>query len=258
MERLGEVFILEDNWRRVLPTRFESEAFLREINSYSLYLLQERILKIFLELVRNETTKLDMKNLIYFLDAIDGSKALQEIRHNAVSTMQFPTTPKKIFDVNFGFGHSAVQLTSIFPKSEIYSINLNPLLKDPYEYTIMRNQKPLLKSISRYPSEILNQIMKDKVDLIFASNPLGVMEFNVERIYSIINQVSNEKTKMISDMPFKDEPQNTLLPEWLGLCVEGLGNYIHYDTYKILLAQYGFELAPRTNNSNVLHASFIE
>ena len=100
--------------------------------------------------------------------------------------------------------------------------------------------------------------MKEKADLIFIFNPLGLQEFDTARIYGIANQVAAKKTKMISVMPFKDEPKNTLIPEWLGLCVEGLGNYIQYDTYKILLSQYGFELAPRSNGSNVLHASFIE
>jgi len=258
LERRGEVFILEDNWRRVLPAKINSQDALREIKSYPIYLLQERIVKHFLELVRNETTKIDMKTLIYFLDAIDGSKGLQDLAHDAVSTMQFPNKPKRILDMNYGLGYSAIQLASIFPKTEIYSINLNPLLKDAYEYTILRHQKSNISSTSRYPSDILNQVMKEKVDMIFSFNPLGLKDYDEARVFGIANQVSNEKTKMISVVPFRDEPKNTLIPEWLGLCVDGFGNYIQYDTYKILLAQYGFELAPRSNSSNVLHSRFIE
>lgn len=258
LERRGEVFILEDNWRRVLPAKINSQEALREINSYPIYLLQERIIKMFLELVRNETVQIEMKNLIYYLDTIDGSKALQELSHEAISTMEFPNKPNAILDLNYGLGYSAIQLANIFPKSEIYSINLNPLLKDAYEFTILRHQKTNLKSVSHYPSDILNQIMKDKVDLIFAFNPLGLKDYDEARIYGIANQVSNEKTNMISVMPYRDEPKNTIIPEWLGLCVDGFGNYILYDTYKILLAQYGFELAPRNNTSNVMHAKFVE
>jgi len=258
LERRGEVFILEDNWRRVLPAKVNSQQELRDINSYPIYLLQERIIKHFLELVRNETVKIEMKNLIYYLDTIDGSKGLQELRHEAISTMDLPNKPKSILDLNYGLGYSAIQLANIFPKTNIYSINLNPLLKDAYEFTILRHQKSNLKSVSRYPSDVLNQIMKDKVDMIFAFNPLGLKDHDVARMYGIANQVSNEKTKMLSVVSFKDEPKNTIIPEWLGLCVEGFGNYIQYDTYKILLSQYGFELAPRKNTSNVLHARFVE
>ena len=91
------------------------------------------------------------------------------------------------------------------------SINLNPLLKDAYEFTILRHQKPHLKSVSRYPTDVLNQILKDKVDLVFVFNPLGLNDYDVARVYGIANQVSNEKTRMISVMPFKDEPKNTKL-----------------------------------------------
>ncbi|MHA1243238.1 MAG: hypothetical protein ACTSP7_01575 [Candidatus Heimdallarchaeota archaeon] len=258
LERRGEVFILEDNWRRVLPAKINSQNALREINSYPIYLLQERIIKNFLELVRNETVKIDLKTLIYFLDTIDSSKALQELSHEAVSTMNFHIKPKSILDLNYGLGYSAIQLATIFPKTDIYSINLNPLLKDAYEFTILRHQKPNLKSVSRYPTDVLNQIMREKVDMIFAFNPLGLKDHDVAQVYGIANQVSNDKTRMISVMPFRDEPKNTIIPEWLGLCVEGLGNYIQYDTYKILLSQYGFELAPRENTSNVMHAKFVE
>ena len=87
IERRGEVFVLESEWKRFIPTKLTSQNKLREIGSIQIYLLQQIIAKKFLEIIRNETQKIELEELIYYIDVIDGSKGLDELRSDMISNL---------------------------------------------------------------------------------------------------------------------------------------------------------------------------
>lgn len=251
-ERRGEVFVLADKWRRVLPAKATSRAYLREHGANQLYLFHEYLAKYFLEIIRNETEKVDLAKLVYFIDTIDGSRSLHSLRSEAISQLEFNGTPKKILDISFGMGYSAIQLASVFQDSEVYSLQLNTALKEPYEYTIKSYEKRNLECSIMYPSEMLNNIIKDKVDLIFGFNPLGFSMPNLERVLNIASQVSKDGTKLLLYVPYTDEPRNTLISEWLGLCIDGINEYANFDTIRAALTKYNFELTKKSLNSRYI------
>ncbi|MBK5114408.1 MAG: hypothetical protein KGD59_15235 [Candidatus Heimdallarchaeota archaeon] len=251
-ERRGVVFVLADKWRRVLPAKATSRDYLREQGANQLFLFQEYLAKSFLEIIRNETEKIDLAKLVYFIDTIDGSRSLHSLRSEAISQLEFSGTPKKILDINYGFGYSAIQLASVFQESEVYSLQLNTALKEPFEYTIKRYEKGNLESSIIYPSEMLNNLIKEKVDLIFGFNPLGISTPNLDRVLNIASQVSKDGTKLLLYVPYKDEPRNTLISEWLGLCIDGINEYANFDTIRAALTKYNFELTKKSLNSRYI------
>ncbi len=255
LERRGEVFVLEDKWRRVLPAKMTSRTALREVAN-QIYLFQEHIAKNFLEIVRNETQKIELSKLIYFLDTIDGSKALHNLRSEAISQAEYTGSPKKILDINYGLGYSAIQLASVFLKAQIYSMQLNSSLKEAYEYTIQRNNKQNLETSTNYPSEMSRNLIKEKVDFIFSFNPLGFEYPQLDRILNIASQVAHDGTKLLIYVPYHDQPKNTLIPEWLGLCLENISEYADYDKYKAALTKYEFEIDRKKIDSRFIIAYY--
>jgi len=255
-ERRGEVFVLADKWRRVLPAKATSLDYLRTHGANQLYLFQEYLSKSFLEVIRNETEKINLSKLVYFLDTIDGSRSLHTLRSEAISLLEISDPPKKILDINYGMGYSAIQLASVFPESEIYSFQLNTALKEPFEYTIQRYKQDNLECSINYPSEMLNNLIKEKVDLIFGFNPLGLSIPELDRVLNISSQVSKNKTILLLYVPYTDEPRNTLISEWLGLCIEGINEYANFDFYRAALTKFNFELTKKSLNSRYLIAYY--
>ena len=256
MERRGEVFVLEEKWRRMLPTKINSQKYLREYGFNKIHLFQEILAKKFLEIVRNESQKLELNKLIYYLDAIYSGKGLNNLRSELISSIDFRGTPGKIFDLSYGFGYSAVQLAHLFQDSEVFSIQLISALKDAFEFTISRHNRRNLAFAKSYPSEITNKLMKEKVDGIFMFNPLGLACSDLDQFLGIANQIAKEGTKLLLMIPFKDEPTNTLIAEWLGFCVENLGPYNNPDYYRVILPKHGFEINNLSTEKNLITATF--
>ncbi len=242
MERRGDVFVLQEAWRRMLPARVNSVKILREKDAYSLFLFQELLAKKFIEIVKNESQKINLSELVYYLDTIDGCDGLNSIRSDAIAELDLSDSPKKIFDFNHGLGYSAIQLSSLFSKSTIYSLQTNAAFRDAYNYTINRFQRKNIKFAIDYPSEMMNQLMKDKVDLICLFNPLGIEVREIGRFLDISKQISKKGTKLLIQAPLIDNPKHSLIAEWLGMCVEGMGLYSTLENYKVLLSQHGFEI----------------
>jgi len=61
-----------------------SRDYLREHGANQLYLFQEYLAKYFLEIIRNETEKIELAKLLYFIDTIDGSRSLHSLRSEAI------------------------------------------------------------------------------------------------------------------------------------------------------------------------------
>ncbi|MFW9922523.1 MAG: hypothetical protein ACFFDW_04445 [Candidatus Thorarchaeota archaeon] len=255
LERRGEVYILADAWRRMLPAKIDSEKILREQGLINLYHFQELISKHFLEIARNDSQKITLNELIYYLDSIDGSKGLQNIRSEVISNLNIPESPKRIFDFNFGLGYSTNQLANIYEYCEIFSFNLINSLKDACEYTLARYNKSNVIFSKNYPSEMLNNVMKEKVDRIFMFNPLGLELKEFEKYLNIAQQISCEGTKLIITIPFLDQPKNVLISEWLGNCIEGMGQYMSSDYYRVILPKYKFEINKLDTTTNTLIAT---
>lgn len=256
MERRGEVFVLADSWRRMLPAKNSSQTFLREQGFYKIHLFQEKLAQKFIEIIKNETQKIDLGKLIYNLDAIDGSKGFNNLRSDAMSSMEVSGPPQNIFDFNFGLGYSATQLATLYQDSQIYSLQLNHALKDAFEYTILRFNKRNLEFSKNYPTEMINKLMREKVDVIYMFNPLGIAIAEMEQFLGIANQISKEGTKLLIMVPFKDEPKNTIISEWLGFCVEGMGYYLNPDSYRVMLPKFGFDIKHLDPKTNLIHAKY--
>ena len=256
MERRGEVFVLEEKWRRMLPVKSKSVSLLKEKGAYTIFLLQERLAKKFIEIAKNESQKIDLSDLVYFIDAVDGCEGLNAIRSNAISTLNLVDQPKKIFDYNQGLGYSTTQLSSIFPKSSIYSLQTISAFKDAYSYTINKFQRKNVEYSVDYPSEMMNKLMKEKVDLITLLNPLGIEIREIGRFLNISKQISLEGTKMLIQSPVTNNPKNSLIAEWLGLCVDGMGGYSTIENYKVLLSQHDFEVKTVKKESNFIIAEY--
>lgn len=251
MERRGDVFVLQEAWRRILPAKINSVKILREKDAYSIYLFQELLAKRFIEIVKNESQKIELSELVYYLATIDGCDGLNSIRSEAITELDLSGPPKKIFDYNHGLGYSAIQLSSLYSKSTIYSLQIHAAFRDAYNYTINRFQRKNIKFAIEYPSEMMNQLMKDKVELICLFNPLGIEVREIGRFLDISKQISEEGTKLLIQNPLTDDPKYSLIAEWLGVCVEGMGLYSTLENYKVLLSQHGFEVdkVERKNNS---------
>ncbi len=256
MERRGDVFVLQEAWRRILPAKVKSVKSLREEGAHSLFLFQEVLAKKFIEIAKNESQKISLSELIYYIDTIDSCDGLNLIRSDAIAELDLSRSSKKIFDYNQGLGYSAIQLSSLFSKSTIYSLQLNPAFRDAYAYTINKFQKKNIKFAIDYPSEMINQLMKDKVDLICMFNPLGIEVREISRFLDISKQISKEGTKLLIQNPLIDDPKHSLIAEWLGMCVEGMGLYSTLENYKIILSQHGFEVEKVEKKNNIIIAKY--
>ncbi len=256
MERRGDVFVLQEAWRRMLPAKVNSVKFLKEKDAYSLFSFQELLAKKFIEIVKNESQKINLSELVYYLDAVDGCEGLNSIRSDAITELDLSSSPKKIFDYNHGLGYSSIQLSSLYSKSTIYSMQINAAFRDAYDYTINRFQRKNIQFSIEYPSEMMNQLMKEKVDLICLFNPLGIEVREISRFLDISQQIAKDGTKLLIQTPFIDEPKHSLIAEWLGVCVEGMGLYSTLENYKVLLSQHGFELEKVEKQSNCIIAYY--
>ncbi|MBD3189375.1 MAG: hypothetical protein GF308_01965 [Candidatus Heimdallarchaeota archaeon] len=257
-EHRGEVYVLSDEWQQALPIKTVSERYLRKENSYSIYLFLQKLANNFLEIIRKESQKINLKELIYYLDAIDSCKGFQHIRAEAINQLALKGITEKILDINFGLGYSSIQLATIFPESTIYSIQLTKELNEAYDYTLMRYNKQNLAFTTSYVSPIIRKLVKDKVDLIFGFNLLNLQNGKQNQILKLANQVAHENTSLLFYTPFANEPQNCFIPEWLGRLVDGMGDYSDYETYKLLLSKYGFEANSRIPNSNLIIARAVQ
>jgi len=255
LEQRGEVFLIEDKWRRVLPIKQQSVNFLKDAGANQLKLFQEFLGTKYLEILRNDSQKIDLSSLIYFIDTIDSSKAIQNFRSEAFSAIESIGTPKNILDINFGLGHSAIQLATVFPDSTIYSLQLNPTLKEAFEYTIQKYQCDNVEYSTSYPSELTNKLMKEKIDLIYAINPLGMANPELTYILNIITQFVNSGSKIVYYAPLIEQPKNTFIAEWLAFCVNGLEDYSTIDNHKILFSKFNFDV-DKDNNTRFLTATF--
>lgn len=256
MERRGDVFVLQEAWRRSLPARVNSVKILRKKDAYSLFLFQELLAKKFIEIVKNESQKINLSELVYYLDTVDGCDGLNSIRSEAIAELDLSVSPKKIFDYNHGLGYSAIQLSSLYSKSTIYSLQINDALRDAYAYTVNRFQRKNIKYAIEYPSEMMNQLMKDKVELICLFNPLGIEVREIGRFLDISKQISKEETKLLIQAPIIDDPKHSLIAEWLGVCVEGMGLYSTIENYKVLLSQHGFAVEKVEQKTNSIIAKY--
>lgn len=251
-EHRGEVYVLADDWQQALPIKTVSERYLRKENSYSIYLFLKKLANNFLEIIRKESQKIDLQELIYFLDAIDGCQGFQNIRAEAINKMELKGPTETILDINFGLGYSSIQLATIFPESNIYSIQLTKELNEAYNYTLMRYHKQNLTFTTSYVSPMIRKLVNEKVDLIFGFNLLNLQNGKQNQVLKLANQVAHENTSLLFYTPFNNEPQNSLIPEWLGRLVNGMGDYSDFETYKLLLSKYGFDVNARMNNSNII------
>lgn len=256
LERRGDVFVLADVWRRTLPGKIESEKYLREKNAFLAYQFQEILSKRFIETIKNETQKYKLSDLLYYIDAIDGSKGLQSIRSEAIAALDFQKTPENIFDFNFGLGYSAIQIANLYQGSDVYSLSLNTSFRDASEYSITRNAPKNLFFTKDYPSELVSKAIKEKVGLIFMMNPLGVDIKNIKKYLNIAEQVSKKGTKLLLVTPFSDSPLHCLFTEWLSFCVENMGDHENSDFYRVTLPNYGFEIDHLDTKTNILIATF--
>jgi hypothetical protein len=255
-ERRGAVYILEDEWRRVLPTKMTATSKLKELDAYQINILQEHLAKYFIDVIKNDIQKIEISKLIYQLDTIDGSKLLNNMRSNGISILDSTTSSGKILDINFGLGYSAIQLASLHTSSKIFSIQLNSALREAYEYTVKRYESSNLEVSSSYPSEMINNLMKEKVDFIYAFNPLGLPYPNLERYLTIANQVATKGTKLLLQVPFTNQPKHTLLAEWLAECIEGINVFKTLDHYKVALNLSKFEYNSKLSTNEYIIATY--
>ncbi len=259
LERSGEVYTLVDQWRRTLPSKTSSIESLKSLGAYQLFLFEEHLAKYFLDIVHNDIQKLDIAKFIYYLDTIDSSKGLQEIRSEAISLVESNEVPKNILNIDFGLGHSAVQLSTLYPKSNIFSIQLDTSLREAYEYTIQRySNNSNLFSDSKYPSELINKLVSEKVDLIFVFNPFGFHMNNIERYLTLAAQVAKSKTKLIMYVPFINQPKDTILAEWLAMCIESIEVYRNFDYYNVVFSNNNFEIDQKKINKRYIIARYVQ
>ena len=209
-----------------------------------------------LKSIKNESQKISLSELVYYLDAIDGSQGLDIIRTDALANLNASFRPKKILDYNHGFGYSAIQLSSIYTSSKIYSLQPISAFKDAYEYTLNRNRKNNINYSVEYPSDMINQLMKEKVDLITMFNPLGIETKEIGKFLDISQEIATEGSKLLIQSPLTDLPRFSLVAEWLGLCVEGMGLYSTLENYKVLLSHHSFEVETISKEQNVIIANY--
>ncbi|NHJ39735.1 MAG: hypothetical protein FK731_06850 [Asgard group archaeon] len=255
-ERRGAVYLIADQWKRVLPAKLTSIDELKELGVHQANILQEYLAKYFIDVIKNDIQKIEISKLIYQLDTIDGSKKLHNMRSDAISLIDSINTSGKILDINFGLGYSAIQLAMLHQNCKVYSIQMNTALREAYNYTIQRNDIRNLKVDSNYPSEMLNSLMKDKVDYIFVFNPLGLPFPDLKRYMMIANQVAKKETKIIIQIPLTNQPKNTLLAEWLAECIYGIDGFQTIEHYKIALNNSNFDYNSKLSTKEFIIAGF--
>jgi len=256
LERNGEIYSLVEQWRRSLSSKTTSLENLKSLGAYQVFLFEEHLAKYFLDIVHNDIQKLDISKFIYYLDTIDSSKGLQAIRSEAISLMESNSTSKNILNIDFGLGHSAYQLSTLFPKNNIFSIQLNSALWEAYEYTIQRYACSNLTSKSKYPSELVNQLMNEKVDLIYLFNPFGFNMNDLDRYLTLASQTAKKGTRLLLYVPFVNQPNNTLLAEWLAMCFDSIDHYRNFDFYNVALSKHNFEIEQKKINKKYIVASY--
>ncbi|MEA2071684.1 MAG: hypothetical protein U9O98_10405 [Asgard group archaeon] len=257
-EKRGGVYTLNENWQQVLYNKSESSRFLTEQGLYPLYLLHEHLAKDFLAIIRNESNLINPRELIYYFDVIDCSKGMEQIRSEAISQLTNIADFERIFDFSLTLGYSSIQLANLFPESEIYSLQLNPVFQPAYDYTMRRFHKDNIKFSQSYPSKVLEEVMEEKVDLITFFNPFGFEFYNFERYLSLAEQFSREGTQFLLLSPFTNEINTALLAEWLAFTIKNIGEYPSYDLLKIEMNDFNFQVSERKNSSNIIHAQFIK
>ncbi|MBN1329706.1 MAG: hypothetical protein JXA54_09560 [Candidatus Heimdallarchaeota archaeon] len=256
LERNGETYSLVEQWRRSLSPKTTSIENLKSLGAYQLFLLEEYIAKYFLDIVRNDIQKLNISKFIYYLDTIDSAKGLQTIRSEAISLLESNGSPKNILNIDFGLGHSTIQLSSIYQKSKIFSIQLESSLREAFEYTIKKFSYSNIFSESKYPSELVNKLMIEKVDLIFLFNPFGFNMKDIDRYLTLASQTARKGTKLVIYVPFVDQPNNTLLAEWLAMCIESIEFYRNFDYYNVALSKHNFEIKEKKANNRFIIANY--
>ncbi|MHA1220276.1 MAG: hypothetical protein ACTSQB_00940 [Candidatus Heimdallarchaeota archaeon] len=256
LERSGEIFTLVEQWRRSLPSKTTSSSKLKELGAYQIYFFEQYLAKYFFDIVRNDIQKLEISKLVYYLDTIDASKGLQIIRSEAISQMNFVGTPTNILDINFGLGHSAIQLATLYPDSKVFSLQLNPSLREAFEYNIQRYKIANLTCDSNYPSEMFNLLVNEKVDIIYLFNPFGLSIADFNRLIALASQVATKGTKLLMHVPFKDQPNETLIAEWLVQVIEGIDSYRDFDYYNVILSNCKFSIDQKNTNSRFILATY--
>jgi len=254
LEKQGEIYSLIENWRRSLPPLSSSQEVLKEQGIYQLFLLQKYLAQYFVDIIHNDISKIELQKLIYYFDGIDSARGMNKLRSEIISAMNVNGSIKKILDINFNLGHSAVQLAATFPSKEVYSIQLNPVFCEAYDYTIQKAQRSNLFSSTKYPSELLQKLISEKVDAIFMFNPLGFTSPELEKLLTIAQQVSSAGTRLLLFVPRTKMPKKTLIAEWLAECIETIDSYHTFDYYKVSLSNHKFAVTRST--SQFLLATF--
>ncbi|MHA1743168.1 MAG: class I SAM-dependent methyltransferase [Candidatus Heimdallarchaeota archaeon] len=248
LEKQGEIYSLMEKWRRSLPPLSVSQGILHEQGIYQIYPFMQTLAKNFVDIIKNDVSKLELQKLIYYIDSIDSSKGLHKIRSEIISATNINSSVQSILDISFGMGHSAIQLANTFPKRNIYSLQLNPLFSEAFEYTIQKTQKTNLSYSTKYPSELLQKLRAEKVDAIFLFNPLGFESPELEKILTIANQVSHDGTKLLLHVPLTKKPKETLIAEWLAECIEVIDTYHNFDYYNVALSNNKFSVTKSTSH----------
>lgn len=255
-ERRGAVYLIAEDWRRVLPAKLTSIEELKELGVYQANILQEYLAKYFIDVIKNDIQKIEISKLIYQLDTIDGSKKLHNMRSVAISLLDSINSSGKILDINFGLGYSAIQLALLHTSCKVYSIQSSAALREAYNYTFQRYDTRNLKVSSSYPSEMLNDLMKEKVDYIYVFNPLGLPYPELKRYLMIASQVANKGAKILIQVPFTNQPKNVLLAEWLAECINGIDGFQTLEHYKVALNISKFDYNPKLSTKNFIIASY--
>ncbi|NHJ48853.1 MAG: hypothetical protein FK733_13800 [Asgard group archaeon] len=256
LESRGEVYVLPDEWRKVLPAKLTSTKTLGEFSASQFIVTLEHLAKHFLAIIRNDQQKLELAKLVYYLDSMNGSKKLQEIRSECISILNSVNTTDNILNISFGLGYSAIQLAYLHEKAQVYSLQLNSSLRDAFNYTITRDTNTNLTVSSSYPSEMINKLMKEKVKYIYVFNPIGLTNPTIERYLQIANQAATDGTKIIMQVPLSDQPKKTLIAEWLAECIESVDEYKNLDYYKVILNKHKFYYDKKLSTDEFVIATY--
>jgi hypothetical protein len=256
LESRGEVYVLPDEWRKVLPSKLTSTKKLGEYSASQFNVLLEHLAKHFISIIRNDQNKLELSKLVYYIDSIIGTKKLQEIRSECISILNSVNTSENIFNISFGLGYGAIQLANLHESAQIYSLQLNSSLRDAFNYTITHDTSINLKVSSSYPSEMINKLMKEKVRYIYIFNPIGLTNPPIERYLQISSKVAIDGTKIILQVPRSDQPQKALIPEWLAECIESVEEYKNLDYYRVILNKHKFYYDKKLSTDEFIIATY--
>jgi hypothetical protein len=255
-EGSGDVFILGDDWKQVLPSKMSAEKKIGEYSASQFVVLLELLAKQFIPIIRNDQQKLEFKKLVYYLDSINSTKKLNEIRSESISILDSVNTTENILNISFGLGYSAIQLANLHEYAKVYALQLNASLRDAFHYNVVKENRFNLEVSSSYPSEMISQLMKNKVKYIYIYNPIGLTNPSIEHYLKIVSQLANDGTKILLQVPLKNQQKNNLIAEWLAECIESVEQYKELDYYKVILNKHKFYYDKKMSTDQFIIATY--